>query len=275
MSLIERLPSDDARLSVARAYSFRDWTALSTLVAQIADPDSPVRTFELAAEAVISGDAATLSSMIAADPELVRARSTRETCHDPCIHRATLLHYIGANGIEGYRQRSALNAVEIARLLLDAGAEVDALADMYGGQCTTMSMLISSSPPADAGVQVPLVNTLFDFGASIDGNGVGSWVSPIRTALIFGMRDAAEAVVALLLDAGVDPNQFNPTGMHSHQTPLHSASFDGDMALVQLLVSHGTRYDIPDTLWNSTAVGWAEHGGQQKVLDWFASRAPQ
>lgn len=318
------LSSDDARLSVARAYSFRDWTALSTLVAQIADPDSPVRSFELAAEAVISGDAATLSSMIAANPELVRARSTRETCHDPCIHRATLLHYIGANGIEGYRQRSALNAVEIARLLLDAGAEVDALAGMYGGECSTMSMLISSSPPADAGVQVPLVNTLLDYGASIDGSGVGDWVSPIRTALIFGFRDAAEAVaarapsiddiaiaaglgrladtqrllasasetqrhealalaslnhridvVALLLDAGVDPNQFNPTGMHSHQTPLHSASFDGDMALVQLLVSHGTRYDIPDTLWNSTAVGWAEHGGQQKVLDWFASRAPQ
>jgi hypothetical protein len=318
------LTIDDARLAVARAYSFRDWSALTSFAADMAIPNSPVHAFEVAAEAVIDGDATTLSAMLVADPSLVAARSTRQTCHDPCVHRATLLHYLGANGIEGYRQRSPGNAVDIARLLLDSGAKVDALAGMYGGECTTMSMLISSSPPADAGVQVPLVNTLLDYGASIDGNGVGNWVSPMRTALIFGFRDAAEAVaarvssiedlviaaglgrlgaakrllasasnteqhealvlasmnhhvdvVALLLDAGVDPNRYNPDGMHSHSTPLHSAAFDGDLATVQLLVTHGARYDIRDTLWNGTAVGWAEHGGQQAVVDWFATREVQ
>ena len=45
-------------------------------------------------------------------------------------------------------------------LLLEAGAEVDALADLYGGQYTTMSMLVSSCHPANAGVQVALVDTL-------------------------------------------------------------------------------------------------------------------
>jgi len=37
-------------------------------------------------------------------------------------HHATLLHYVGANGIESFRQKTPANAVDIARLLLDAGA---------------------------------------------------------------------------------------------------------------------------------------------------------
>ena len=31
-------------------------------------------------------------------------------------HRATLLHYIGANGVEGYRQKTPKNAVKVAEL---------------------------------------------------------------------------------------------------------------------------------------------------------------
>ena len=52
----------------------------------------------------------------------------------PAGARATLLHYVAANGVEGYRQLTPPNAVAIADALLDAGADVDALADMYGGR---------------------------------------------------------------------------------------------------------------------------------------------
>ena len=48
---------------------------------------------------------------------------------------------------------------------------------------------------ADAGVQVALVDTLVDFGASVEGRGSGNWVSPLMTALVFGFRDAANALV--------------------------------------------------------------------------------
>ena len=34
-------------------------------------------------------------------------------------HHATLLHYVGANGVDGYRQRMPANAVEIATILLE------------------------------------------------------------------------------------------------------------------------------------------------------------
>jgi hypothetical protein len=54
------------------------------------------------------------------------------------------VHYVAANGHEGFHQRTPTNAVEIARLLLEAGAEVDALADMHGHRRTTMQMLVSS-----------------------------------------------------------------------------------------------------------------------------------
>ena len=40
------------------------------------------------------------------DPALVRARSSRVCCFDPPVHRATLLHYVAANGVEAYRQKT-------------------------------------------------------------------------------------------------------------------------------------------------------------------------
>lgn len=151
--------------------------------------------FERAVDAVVDGDLAVLSELLDADPSLVTARSQRVTDRNPPVHRATLLHYVAANGVEDVRQRSPGNAVEVARLLLNAGADPDALADMYGGQCSTLSMLVSSTPAAHAGVQVTLIGVLADFGASLDTIGEGHWSSPLVTALVFGFRDAAEALV--------------------------------------------------------------------------------
>ena len=190
------LTPDDARLAVARRYSFLDWSALEALVMAVADTSGVVHRFERAAESVIDGDLATLRKLLADDPQLVQVRSTRITTSDPAVHGATLLHYVAANGVEGYRQRSPGNAVEVATMLLDAGADVNALAAMYGGDCATLPMLISSSPPADTGVQVPLVHLLLDRGALIDGVGESNWQSPVRTALLFGFIEAAAAVVS-------------------------------------------------------------------------------
>lgn len=309
------LTHDDARLAVARRYSFLDWNAVVALVHAMSDASSPVHRFEYAAEAVVDGDLATLRRMLAADPPLVHARSTRVTSQDPAVHGATLLHYIAANGVEGYRQRSPGNAVAIATMLLDAGADVNAFAQMYGGDCATLPMLMSSTPPFETGVQVPLVTLLLDRGATIDGVGESDWQSPVRTALLFGFVDAAAAVVlrgaransleiaaglghvqsvrellpsaspaelqsalalaahndrveicALLLEAGADPNAFNPKGMHDHATPLHGACGSGYVRLAALLLSRGARLDIRDRLWDGTPRGWAEHGGQWEIL---------
>ncbi|MFN0182113.1 MAG: ankyrin repeat domain-containing protein [Gemmatimonadales bacterium] len=312
------LDIDDARLVLARSYSYRDWAALTDHVSAIGIPGSAIRQYETAAEAVITGDLATLRSLLAANPSLARARSERATCYQPSVHRATLLHYLGANGIEGYRQRSPKNAVEVAALLFEAGAEADALAGMYGGEYATMSMLVSSTPPAEAGVQVGLIHSLLDHGAAIDGVGSPQWGSPLLTALAFGFREAAEAlavrgarvdtlpaaaglgrlrevvrllpaatdeerhralalaaqlghaaVVGVLLDAGEDPDRFNPDGLHSHSTPLHQAAVAGHHEVVRILVGRGARLDIKDKLWVGTPLGWARHGEQQAVAEYL------
>src|SRR5215831_1391080 len=155
------LSPDDARLAVARVYDFPDWPALAAYVDTVAQ-DGPVFEFESAVQAVVDGDLAMLADALRRDPALVRARSSRVCSFNPPVHRATLLHYVAANGVERHRQATPANAVAIARALLEAGSEPDALADMYGAECTTMSMLVSSDHPARAGLQVPLVELLLD-----------------------------------------------------------------------------------------------------------------
>jgi ankyrin repeat protein len=175
----------DAQLVIARDYGFENWSDLAAFVVDVSR-DGPVATFERAVEAIVTGDAATLRRMIGDNPALIRARSARR-------HHATLLHYIAANGVEDARQKTPANAVEIARILLVAGAEVDALADMYDAKCTTMSMLVSSDHPAKAGLQVALAELLLDYGAALNGPG-SNWQSTLLTALAFGFPDTAEAL---------------------------------------------------------------------------------
>jgi ankyrin repeat protein len=296
------LTLDDARLTIARYYDFLDWV-------EAISQEGGVSKFESAVEAVVDGDLGALQDALRRAPRLVSARSNRVCCFDPPVHRATLLHYVAANGVEAYRQKTPPNAVEIARALLQADAEPDALADMYGGECTTMSMLVSSSHPAKAGLQVPLVELLLNFGAAIEGRGTRKWGGPLFIALTFGMIDAAKAlakrgaridlpsaaglglvddairllpsaddaarhralslaaqqghaeIVHLLLDAGEDPNRYNPESNHPHTTPLHQAVLGGHETVARLLVACGARLDIPDTIWGSTPLGWALHGG--------------
>lgn len=248
--------------------------------------------FENAVEAVVSGDIDTLHAVLRRNPALVRARSSRP-------HHATLLHYVAANGVEDERQRTPPNAVEIAKTLLDAGAEVDALADMYGAEYTTLSMLVSSERPARAGLQVALAETLLDHGAAPQ--------SALSMALAFGYRETAEMlasrgapinvaaaaglgrfedvarllpsanaqdrhaalalaaqhghveIVRLLLDSGEDPNRYNPEGYHAHSTPLHQAVWANHPAVVALLVERGARQDIRDTIHDGTPLDWAEY----------------
>jgi ankyrin repeat protein len=303
-------PPAHGQLKVARWYGFESWQTLADYVKAVIRANSPVFEFESAVEAIISGDLAALEGSLRKNPDLVRARSIRK-------HRATLLHYVAANGVEDYRQKSPKNAAAVAEMLLRAGAEVDALADMYGGRATTMNMLVSSTPPAEAVVQVALLETLLDFGAALEGS-----ESPLMTALAFGHLPAAEALVRrgakvdkiaaaaglgrvadarrmlatseahtrhlalalaaqhghvdavrLLLDAGEDPNRYNPKGNHAHSTPLHQAALAGHDAVVRLLVERGAKLDIEDTVYHGTPLGWAKHAGQVETEQYLRAQS--
>ena len=176
----------DAQFVIAREHGFESWPKFAKYIEAVNQKRSPVSQFESAADAVITGDVATLESLLRENPELIRERSTR-------AHRATLFYYVAANAVEGYRQKTPKNAVEVAKLLLSAGAEADAVAGGHGGVAsTTMVALVSSCHPAEAGVQADLVETLLDFGAAI--NGVEDDGAPLITALAFCYTDAAEVL---------------------------------------------------------------------------------
>jgi hypothetical protein len=177
----------DAQHLIAEAHGFASWGAFAQHVEETEGRRRPDDDFERAADAVVTGDLGTLESLVRKNPSLIRARSRR-------VHRATLLHYVAANGVEDFRQMTPKNAVTVARFLLDSGAEVDAAAETYGGGYwqTTMNLLVSSAHPAAAGLMPALVDVLVDYGAAA--NGVADDESPVMTALDFGYGDAAETL---------------------------------------------------------------------------------
>ncbi|HEY2165059.1 MAG TPA: ankyrin repeat domain-containing protein [Gemmatimonadaceae bacterium] len=177
----------DAQHFVAEAHGYASWAEFARHVEEAEGKRRPHDDFELAADAVVTGDLATLESLVRKNPELIRARSRR-------VHRATLLHYVAANGVEDFRQKTPKNAVAIARFLLESGSDVDAAAETYDGGHwqTTMNLLVSSAHPAGAGLMPALVDVLVDYGAAT--NGVADDESPMMTALDFGYGDAAETL---------------------------------------------------------------------------------
>ena len=173
--------STQAELVIARAHGFPTWSAFVAHLDGLADPDSRVGAFERAADAIISGNITELERLLATHRDLVHVRSDRE-------HRATLLHYVSANGVENYRQKTPPNIVDIARRLLDAGAEVDAEANVYGGGATTLGLVVTSAHPRLAGVQNPLADLLLDRGARLDSG-------TVHACLMNGCPEAAEHMV--------------------------------------------------------------------------------
>ncbi|HEX7677644.1 MAG TPA: ankyrin repeat domain-containing protein, partial [Thermoanaerobaculia bacterium] len=151
----------EAHYFIARAHGFASWPKFARHVEDLQHAGSPDAQFEQAADAIVSGDIAAIRRLLDERPELIRRRSSRD-------HRSTLLHYVSANGIEDFRQQTPPNIVEITRLLLDAGAEVNAESDAYGGHSMTLGLTATSVHPETAGVQIALMELLLARGAMIE-----------------------------------------------------------------------------------------------------------
>ena len=121
---------------IARDHGFTSWP-------DVAGECDPV--FERAVDAVVLGRLWDLDCLLADAPDLVSRRSAYG-------HRATLLHYTAANGVEIRRQVVPANAAELTALLLEAGADPAARLHAYGGNPDTLAMLKSSAHPRAAGV---------------------------------------------------------------------------------------------------------------------------
>ena len=233
----------DAQLVLAREHSFESWPKFSRYVRELGQANSAFAKFEHAADAIVNGHAATLREMLHQNPELVHARSPRE-------HQSTLLHYVSANGVEDYRQKTSNNATEIATILLDAGAEIDAVADAYG-KGTTLGLTATSIHPLRAGVLIPLLELLISRGASVDG-APGGW-NPVNACLANGRKLGAEVLAS-----------------RGAKLDLEGAAGVGRLDLVKRFF-HEDRSLKPDA--NSTQMEsgfiWACEYGRAKVVDFL------
>ena len=144
------------------------------------------KEFEEAVDAVISGDIETLKLLLKRAPDLIHMRSAR-------AHRAMLIHYVAANGVEDERQRTPTNAVDVANVLIDADAEIDATFLDGGSGTTPLVSLVTSFHPHKAGVAAELVKVFVNVGARVDGlKGDGE---PLRLALGFEYPESVQALL--------------------------------------------------------------------------------
>ena len=185
---------------IARLQGFASWAELVRHIDSLKRRDNGVARFEAAVDALVSGDIDTLRRALREHPELVRAHSGR-------AHHATLLHYVSANGVEGYRQKTPANIVEIAKLLLAAGADVNASAHCYGEEDDTLSLTATSAHPANAGVMIPMLELLVAAGADIHRTSNG-WTN-VRACLANGQPEAA----AWLADRGAEVGFSDAAGL--------------------------------------------------------------
>src|SRR6185503_18797976 len=96
----------DEQQNTAKENRFSTWEEYARFKEELAKPGSPVAQFEAAVDAIVQGDIDTLAGLLRENPDLIRMRSPRS-------HQATLLHYVGANGVEQYRQQTPPNAVAV------------------------------------------------------------------------------------------------------------------------------------------------------------------
>jgi len=276
----------DARAIVVRNHLFESWEQFAGFATQVKDASSPVARFERAVDAVVAGDAAWLERALRDHPDLVRARSPR-------THHSTLLHYVGANGVEGWRQRTPNNAVQVAELLLNADAEVDATADMYDGGCTTLGLVATSIHPALAGVTQPLIDMLLARGARIDSLGGGNRARIVNSCLANGRAEAAEYLArrgaSLDLEAAAGVGRldlvrsfFNPDG--SLKPPATVAQLKdgftwaceyGHTDVVEYLLDHGVAAsEVLPRPHKQTGLHWAAYGGHADTVKVLLKRRP-
>ncbi|HEX4228015.1 MAG TPA: ankyrin repeat domain-containing protein [Bryobacteraceae bacterium] len=273
----------DAQFFVARGHGFESWPKFVKQIQAIQREDSREAKFERAADAIISGDIRTLRRLLGDDPELVRMRSQR-------THGAPLLHYVAANGVENFRQKTPHNIVEIAKLLLDAGAEVNAESNAYGGGCTALGLAATSVHPERAGVQEALMQILLDYGAVIDKPGVaGNRQSAVEGCLANGQGKAAQFLASrnarlnLETAAGAGRLDILKTFFHKDarlepaatkaqvQRGFLWACMYGRQEVVEFLLDHGADlFDQADM--GGTGLHWAAGGGHLSIVQLLVER---
>lgn len=303
----------DAQLTIARERGFASWPKLKRRVEKPSTADDlslPFQeriqdpAFRRAVDLMDAGDVEGLKAHLHAHPNVVHERVVFEGGN--YFQNPSLLEFMAENPIR--HGKLPANIVEIARLILDAGAKNDQLA-----LDETLGLVCSGRVPRECGVQIALIDLLCDYGAdptrampgahgefeaaeallrrgarldlpvaaalgrTEDAQRLlpGASAEDSHRALALSAQFGHTEIVRMLLDAGEDPSRYNPAGCHAHSTPLHQAALAGHEEAVRLLVERGVRLDLKDTMWQGTPEGWAQHAGKTRIAEYLRVQADQ
>ena len=271
----DRLTPAAARIAVAREYGFSSWARLKAEVdARTMDLAEKVEAFLDASIRDWTGRAARL---LAATPEIAghsfatavvlgdADRVGREIERDPAVAtRAddrsgwTPLHAVCGSRWQGLDPARADGLLAVARLLLDAGASMEARA--RGGRTPLGCATASASSGVD---NEPIIRLLLERGAVPDDDdlylvGFASNAHRSLRLLLDHTPDVAKTVETalaapisvgdtegcrLLLEAGADPRRY----VEEPPCPAVYAAVRSDCPaeIVQLLLAHGADADAP------------------------------
>jgi len=248
----------DAHLVLARAYGFGSWPKLKAFVDGV--------TVTRLAEAVRSGDLATVRSLLAARPELVHIDAAENDEHkalhvavlarQPEIVRLLMQHGADAHcGIWPHRDATgALTLAEergyadIAAIIREEGRRAPAVSardEMPSGITATDGKPPSSSASVSLAVRagrMDVLEDLLDRGFDPDEagrlEGIEEFVSthgaPLRECALSGNHEMA----ALLLARGANAN----TNVYAASSALFIAYQNRDEKMIALLERHGARH---------------------------------
>ena len=303
------LTLSDAQLTIARERGFPSWARLKRHIEKptlsdrldlphherIEDP-----TVRFAISLLDGGDTAGLQALLKLHPKLVHQHVLFEGGN--YFRSPTLLEFVAENPVRHGRLPS--NIVAVTRVILEAGPDISERNE-------TLGLVATGRVARECKVQRALIHLLCEYGADPDSAirpaavlgehdavlallACGARIDlPVAAALgretesehLLSTATPAERhlalavaaqfnhadIVRLLLDAGEDPDRYNPLGGHSHSTPLHQAAGLGHMPVVRLLVERGARLDQRDVLWHGTPADWAEHEGKAEVAMYLRS----
>ena len=187
----------------------------------------------------------------------------------------------------------------IATVLLDAGADVNAEADVYGGGATTFALVVTSAHPRAAGVQNQLADLLLARGARmspeivsyclvngcpeaaahlvtrgakldlVGAAGIGR-IDLVEAFLADGATSATLHGAAMAMAAWYGRREVIARMLElgvdagarrasDGQTALHIAAYQGDVELVELLIARKAPLDVVDSEYGTPPLVWAFH----------------
>jgi phage FluMu protein gp41 len=251
----------DAQLVIAREYGFDTWAALKDRTSIAADVANfrPHPRFDEALAALDAGDTERLRTLLGSDPTLVDARTNL----DPPFHYftgATLLHHVAGNPsrgrLEGRRPPLPANSATLARILLEHGADVDAVTlGPNGGD--VMGLLMTSKQASDANVVGALVDVLLEFGATLDVSGDDCLDGPLANHA----PRAAEKMIAL----GARPSVLSAAALGNME--LLRQFFDAVGRLISRPRRHGKELSERDAI--GLALLYAYVRDQHEAVDFL------